>query len=66
MNSTKPSAAFRIVLTHEAPTDPRKRLSTLAAVTEQLERQNERMALGLRVGFRVLSDKSSNTKGHKS
>jgi hypothetical protein len=55
MNETRANPAFRIVLTCEPPTDPRKRLAKLADVTTRLEQQNERMALGLRHGFRALS-----------
>lgn len=54
MSETTTSSTFRVALTCEAPTDPRKRLLTLVTVTERFRHQNERMALGLRIGFREL------------
>ena len=50
----KPSASFRVVLTAQAPADPRTRLAQLEAITEGLRNQNDRLERGLRIGCREL------------
>jgi hypothetical protein len=57
MNETRTSETFRVVLTAEAPTDPRGGLGALIAVTERFRQQNARMDLGLRIGFRQLEER---------
>jgi hypothetical protein len=54
MQDRKSGSSFKVALTCSAPSDPRTRLGILAASTERFRKQNERMVLGLEVGFRTL------------
>lgn len=49
-----PSSTFRIQLQSPSPSDPRTQLPALATLVEDYRRSNDRMALGLRIGFRRL------------
>lgn len=51
-----PSSSFRIALQSPSPSDPRGQLPALAAMIENYKRSNDRMALGLRIGFRQVEN----------
>lgn len=53
-NGNAPSASFRILLQAPSPSDPRAALPKLAALVADYALSNDRMALGLRIGFREL------------
>lgn len=46
-----PSSLFRIQLRQPRPSDPRGDLPALAAMTAAYREHNDRMALGLKIGF---------------
>lgn len=45
------SSSFRIELHRPQPSDPRADLPALAATTAAYKQRNDRMALGLKIGF---------------
>lgn len=64
MQDRKSGSGFRVALTCSAPSDPRSRLAILADVTDRFRAQNQRMALGLEIGFREL-EKQERQHGKK-
>lgn len=52
-----PSSTFRIRLQSPNPSDPRTELPALAAVVSDYRRNNDRMALGLKIGFREVENR---------
>lgn len=64
--SAAESASFRIELQSPSPSDPRTRLAALATMVEDYRRGNDRMALGLRIGFRALENEQGRRLSRQS
>ena len=56
------ASSWKVSLATPAPHDPRERLPNLAAATEAYKRKNDRLELGLRIGFRELERVKGSTR----